>query len=66
LLDKSERAMDFVSLDAGSDWTLFNMPEILLRQGQAGASVEAANNSFERDDLGRKLLVPCLTPRVAR
>ena len=60
LLNKSERAMDFVSLDAGSDWTLFNMPEILLRQGKPEQALEAAKQ-LRADDLGRKLLVPCLT-----
>jgi tetratricopeptide (TPR) repeat protein len=60
MLGKPERAMDFVNLDAGSDWTRFNLPDLLLRQGKTQQALEAAKKVRE-DDIGRKLLVPCLT-----
>jgi tetratricopeptide (TPR) repeat protein len=60
MLGKPERAMDFVNLDAGSDWTRFNLPELLLRQGKTQQALEATKKVRE-DDIGHKLLVPCLT-----
>jgi tetratricopeptide (TPR) repeat protein len=61
LLGMPERALDFASLDAGSDWTLFNLPDILLRQGKPQQALEAAKR-VRADDPGRKLLVACLAP----
>jgi len=60
MLGKPEHAMDFVNLDAGSDWTRFNLPELLLRQGKTQQALEATKKVRE-DDIGHKLLVPCLT-----
>ena len=61
-LGKTERAMDFVRLDAGSEWAAGATPSILLREGK----MEEARESVKRmslDDPDRKLLEACLEPR---
>jgi eukaryotic-like serine/threonine-protein kinase len=61
-LGKTERAMDFVRLDAGSEWAASAMAAILLREGK----MEEARESVKRmslDDPDRKLLEACLEPR---
>jgi TolB-like protein/tetratricopeptide (TPR) repeat protein/predicted Ser/Thr protein kinase len=61
-LGKTERAMDFVRLDAGSEWAASAMPSILLREGK----MEEARESVKRmslDDPDRKLLEACLESR---
>src|SRR5208337_3190451 len=40
-LGKSERAADFVRLDAGSEWAAYVMPSILLREGKIQEAREA-------------------------
>ena len=59
LLGKPDRALDFLNLDAGSDWATFNLPDILLRQGKPQQALEAAKQ-VRGNQLGRKLLVECL------
>ncbi len=70
-LGKTERAMDFVHLDAGSQWATGATPIILLREGK----VQEARESVKRvslDDPDRKFLDACLDPgkpeldRIAR
>jgi tetratricopeptide (TPR) repeat protein len=61
LLGKPERAMDFISLDAGSDWALFNLPDIFLRQGKPQEALEAEKR-VRADQVGHKLVIACLTP----
>jgi tetratricopeptide (TPR) repeat protein len=61
LLGKPERAMDFISLDAGSDWALFNLPDIFLRQGKPQEALEAEKR-VRADQAGHKLVIACLTP----
>ncbi len=61
-LGRTERAMDFVRLDAGSQWAASATPSILLREGK----MEEARESVKRmalDDPDRKLLEACLEPR---
>jgi adenylate cyclase len=72
MLGQPERALDFVNLDAGSDWTHLNLPNVLLEQGKPQQALETAKQ-LRADESERKLLVPCLTPaspvdlgRVAR
>jgi serine/threonine protein kinase len=60
----SERALDFINLDAGSDWTFLNLPNIILQQGKAQQVLETVKK-FAPDEPERKLLVPCLTPASA-
>jgi tetratricopeptide (TPR) repeat protein len=62
LLGKTERAMDFVRLDAGSQWAAGATPAILLREGK----MEEARESVKKmspDDPDRKFLEACLDPR---
>src|SRR5437899_11975501 len=45
---RTERAMDFVRLDAGSEWSAYVTPSILLRQGkleEARQAVEAVSDN---------------------
>jgi len=61
-LGRTERAMDFVRLDAGSEWAANATPFILLREGK----MEEARESVKRmslDDPDRKFLEACLEPR---
>jgi tetratricopeptide (TPR) repeat protein len=61
-LGKTERAMDFVRLDAGSEWAASATPIILLREGR----LEEARESVKRmslNDPDRKILEVCLESR---
>jgi len=60
-LGKTERAMDFLRLDAGSEWAATNTPPLLLRQGK----VAEARESVKKMPAGvwRELLEACLDPR---
>jgi hypothetical protein len=58
-LGKTERAMDFVRLDAGSQWAAGATPVILMREGK----MEQAKESVKRmspDDPDHKLFEACL------
>ncbi|MBZ5656636.1 MAG: protein kinase [Acidobacteriia bacterium] len=51
---KTQRALDYVRLDAGSEWAAYVMPSILLRQGKVAEAREAvkhmpANPRYHRD-----------------
>jgi eukaryotic-like serine/threonine-protein kinase len=62
MLGKTERAMDFVRLDAGSEWAAIFMPSILLREGK----LVEARESVKRMPLNapwRRFLEVCLDPR---
>src|SRR5437016_14194824 len=60
-LGKTERAIDFLRLDAGSEWAATNTPSLLLRQGK----VAEARESVKKMPAGvwRELLEACLDPR---
>jgi eukaryotic-like serine/threonine-protein kinase len=60
-LGKTERAMDFLRLDAGSEWAAVNTPSLLLRQGK----VAEARESVKRMPVGvwRELMEACLDSR---
>jgi eukaryotic-like serine/threonine-protein kinase len=61
-LGKTQRAMDFVRLDEGSEWAAGATPVILLREGK----IEEARQSVKRmplNYLDRELLDVCLDPR---
>jgi TolB-like protein/predicted Ser/Thr protein kinase len=61
-LGKTERAMDFVRLDAGSQWAAGVTPSILLREGKMGEARESMKR-MSLSDPDRKLLEACLDPR---
>jgi eukaryotic-like serine/threonine-protein kinase len=64
-LGRSERAMDFVRLDAGSEWTAYITPSILLRQGKVAEAREAVKRMPTAPRYRRDLLEACLQLRPA-
>jgi tetratricopeptide (TPR) repeat protein len=64
LLGQYERAMDFIRLDAGSDWAANHSRLIFLREGK----IEQVRQTLARhppDDIYRKFLEACLQQRPA-
>ena len=64
-LGKSERAADFVRLDAGSEWAAWVMPSILLREGKISEAREAVKHMPTTPLYHRDLLEACLQLRPA-
>ena len=64
-LGKTERAADFVRLDAGSEWAAYVTPSILLRQGKIAEAREAVKKMPSAPRYHRDLLESCLELRPA-
>jgi len=64
-LGKTERAADFVRLDAGSEWAVYVTPSILLRQGKIAEAREAVKRMPTTPRYHRDLLEACLQLRPA-
>ena len=64
-LGKTDRASDFVRLDAGSEWAAYAMPSILLREGKVDAAREAVKSMPTTPRYHRDLLEACLQLRPA-
>ena len=64
-LGKTERAADFVRLDAGSEWAAYVMPSILLREGKVAEAREAVQRMPSTARYHRDLLESCLQLRPA-
>jgi hypothetical protein len=64
-LGKTERAADFVRLDAGSEWAAYITPSILLRQGKIAEAREAVKHMPSTPRYHRDLLEACLQLRPA-
>ena len=64
-LGKIERAADFIRLDAGSEWALYAMPSLLLRQGKIQEAREAVKHMPTTPRYHRDLLEACLQLRPA-
>ena len=64
-LGKTERAADFVRLDAGSEWAAYIMPSILLREGKIAEAREAVKRMPTTPRYHRDLLEACLQLRPA-
>ena len=64
-LGKSERAADFVRLDAGSEWAAYVLPSILLREGKIQEAREAVKRMPTAPRYHRDLLEACLQLRPA-
>jgi tetratricopeptide (TPR) repeat protein len=64
-LGKTERATDFVRLDAGSEWAAYVTPSILLREGKIAEAREAVKRMPTAPRYHRDLLESCLQLRPA-
>ncbi|HVO82192.1 MAG TPA: protein kinase [Terriglobales bacterium] len=64
-LGKTQRAMDYVRLDQGSEWAAYATPSILLREGKLDQAREAVKRMPNTARYHRDLLEACvgLTPQ---
>ena len=62
LLDQPQRAMEFVRLDAGSEWAARSTANTLLRQGKVAEARQSIQNASANVLMGRDLLQACLEP----
>jgi len=58
-MGKTDRAMDFVHLDAGSEWAAWVTPYIYLAQGDVVEARVAANNIGKASTYHRELMLAC-------
>jgi eukaryotic-like serine/threonine-protein kinase len=63
-LGNTQRARDFVQLDAGSEWASFTMPAVLLREGKLAEAREAVKRMSASSVYHRDLLEACLGLRL--
>jgi TolB-like protein/cytochrome c-type biogenesis protein CcmH/NrfG len=59
----AERALDFVRLDAGSEWSLSVTPAILLRQGKVDEARHGVTGMTAGSSWYREVLGACLEPQ---
>jgi TolB-like protein/predicted Ser/Thr protein kinase len=59
-LGKTQRAMEFVQLDAGSDYANYLLPSLLLRAGKIAEAREAVKRMSPAPHYHKDLLVACL------
>jgi eukaryotic-like serine/threonine-protein kinase len=64
-LGRFERALDFIRLDAGSEWAAYITPSLLLRQGKMAEAREAVKHMSTIPHYHRDLLEACLGLRPA-
>ena len=64
-LGENERALDFVRLDAGSEWAAYMMPSVLLREGKIDEARRAVSKITSNPYYHRDLLEACLQLRPA-
>jgi len=64
-LGQTQRAMDFVRLDAGSEWAAFAIPLVLLREGKLAEARESVKKVSTAAHYHRDLLEACLGMRPA-
>ena len=62
-LGEPQRAMEFVRLDAGSEWAARPTAFILMGQGKLGEARQTIQRTSDRPLLGRDLLQACLDPQ---
>ncbi len=65
-LNQQQRAMEFVRLDAGSEWAKEPTAHILLRQGKLPEARQSIENTSANVLMGRDLLQACLEPARTR
>ncbi len=64
-LGQGKRAMDFVNLDAGSEWASYVTPSILLREGKIAEAKESVKKISDNPRYHRDLFEACLGMRPA-
>ncbi len=64
-LGKTDRAADFIRLDAGSEWAAYVRPSLLLRAGKIPEAKEAVKHMPAASRYHRDLLEACLQLRPA-
>ena len=64
-LGKTDRAADFIRLDAGSEWAAYVTPSLLLREGKIAEAREAVKRMPVAPRYRRDLLEACLQLRPA-
>ena len=65
-MGKTDRAMDFVHLDAGSEWAAWVTPYIYLAEGNVGEAHNAAQSMGKAPSYHRELMEACTaSPRPA-
>ena len=64
-LGQTERATDFLQLDAGSEWAAYATPSLLVREGKIAEAKEAAKHMPTAPRYHRDLVEACLGLRPA-
>jgi len=64
-LGKTERAREFIRLDAGSEWAAYATPSVLLREGKIAEAREMVKRMSSNPRYHRDLLEACLQMRPA-
>ncbi len=59
-LGQTQRAMDFLQLDAGSEWAAYVMPSLLVREGKIAEAKEATKHMPAAPRYHRDLVEACL------
>jgi serine/threonine protein kinase len=62
-MGKTERAMDFVHLDVGSEWAAWVTPYVYLAEGKVNEARESAKNMPKAPIYDRDLMVACVAPQ---
>jgi serine/threonine protein kinase/TolB-like protein len=59
-MGKTDRAMDFVHLDAGSEWAAWVTPYVYLAEGKVNEARDAAKNMPKASFVHRDLMMACV------
>jgi TolB-like protein len=62
-MGKTDRAMDFVHMDAGSDWAAWVTPYVYLAEGKMNEARESAKNMPKASFAHRDLMLACVAPQ---
>ena len=59
-MGKTERAMDFIHLDAGSEWAAWATPYVQLAEGNVAAARDSSKSMGKASTYHRELMVACV------